>query len=541
MKRNDYVIGVDFGSDSVRVLVVNAADGEVAASSVSEYRRWKSGAYCCPEKNRYRQHPQDYIDSLQEAVRDALDRCGGEVADAVVGISFDTTASTPVLTDRCGTPLALLPEYSENPDAMFILWKDHTAVAEAETINRLAKRWSVDYTRYSGGVYSCEWVWAKVLHALKSDISLLDKCYSWVEHCDWISALLTGDTAPERIARSRCVAGHKAMWNEEWGGLPDEEFLSAVDPLLNVFRGHLYERTCTGDQRAGVLCAEWAQRLGLREGIAVGVGAIDCHVGAVGAGITDHVLVKVLGTSTCDILMSDYKCVEGRAVRGICGQVDGAVVPGKIGFEAGQSAFGDVYAWFRLILAWPLKSLAGRPELEKELLEALTRDAEQLPLTDEDPVALDWFNGRRTPDADPMMRGALSGLTLATSAPALFKALVEATAFGARAINERMEQEGIRIDGMIAVGGISRKSRFVMQTLSDVIGVPIRVARSEQACALGAAMYAAAAAGIYDRVEEAQRAMSSGYDKEYRPDPKRHEIYNRLYARYRSLGESFRS
>lgn len=540
MKESAHVIGVDFGSDSVRVLVVNAADGAIVSSAVSEYRRWKAGAYCCPERNRYRQHPQDYIDALQEAVRDALSRCDRSVADSVAGISFDTTASTPVLTDRSGTPLALLPAYRENPDAMFILWKDHTAIAEAEAINRQARRWPVDYTKYSGGVYSCEWVWAKMLHALKSDLSLLDECYSWVEHCDWIGALLTGDTTPERIARSRCAAGHKAMWHEEWGGLPDPEFLSAVDPLLNVFRGHLYSQTCTGDCRAGTLCGEWAERLGLPEGIAVGVGAIDCHVGAVGAGIEDHVLVKVMGTSTCDILMSDYASVGSRAVPGICGQVDGAVVPGKIGFEAGQSAFGDVYAWFRRLLAWPLRNLAGRPELESGILEALTREAERLPLTAGDPVAVDWFNGRRTPDADPLMQGALSGLTLATSAPAFFKALVEATAFGARAINERMEREGIRIDAVIAVGGIAGKSRFVMQTLADVIGMPIRVARCGQACALGAAMYAATAAGIYGRVEDAQAAMSSGFDREYVPDRNRHEIYDRLYARYVSLGNSIR-
>jgi len=292
-----YVIGVDFGSDSVRCLIVGTADGAEIASAVAAYPRWKERLYCDPSLNRYRQHPLDYIESLEQCVRSALEKCGKEVADNICGISFDTTASTPALTDERGVPLALLPEYAENPDAMFVLWKDHTALAEADEINDLAKRWEVDYTRYSGGAYSCEWVWAKMLHCLRSDPALRAKTCSWVEHCDWICALLTGDTKPETIARSRCAAGHKAMWHESWGGLPSPEFLSAVDPLLDIFRGHLYTRTVTGDECIGGLCPEWAARLGLRSGIAVGVGAIDCHVGAVGAGIVPGTLVKVMGTS----------------------------------------------------------------------------------------------------------------------------------------------------------------------------------------------------------------------------------------------------
>ena len=274
-----YVIGVDFGSDSVRCLIVGTADGAEIASAVAAYPRWKERFYCDPSLNRYRQHPLDYIESLEQCVREALEKCGKEVADNICGISFDTTASTPALTDERGVPLALLPEYAENPDAMFVLWKDHTALAEADEINDLAKRWEVDYTRYSGGAYSCEWVWAKMLHCLRSDPALRAKTCSWVEHCDWICGLLTGDTKPETIARSRCAAGHKAMWHESWGGLPSPEFLSAVDPLLDIFRGHLYTRTVTGDECIGGLCPEWAARLGLRPGIAVGVGAIDCHVG----------------------------------------------------------------------------------------------------------------------------------------------------------------------------------------------------------------------------------------------------------------------
>ena len=538
MKSEKFVIGVDFGSDSVRALVVRAANGEELASSVSFYRRWKEGEYCNPKENRYRQHPQDYIDSLTFVVTDALSRCSEEVRANVVGISFDTTASTPAIVDKNGTPLALLEEFKEEPDAMFILWKDHTSIAEADEINALAHSWHTDYTKYSGGTYSCEWAWSKVLHILRTNPSIRPYAYSWVEHCDWISGILVGNIKPESIARSRCVAGHKVMWNEEWGGLPEGEFAAQLDPQLATMCKTFAAETFTADHCVGNLTAEWAAKLGLPEGIAVGVGAIDCHIGAVGAGISNNVLVKVMGTSTCDIIISDYESVGGRTVRGICGQVDGSVVPGKVGFEAGQSAFGDIYAWYKRLLGWSLSAIAGTPEAEDKILAALTAEAEQLPLTESDIVAIDWHNGRRTPDADPLKKGSIHGLTLATTAPEIFKALVEATAFGSRAINERMLEEGVKIEGIIAVGGISKKSRFVMQTMADVIGVPIKVAHSEQACALGAAMYAAVVAGLYPNIESAQQAMSSGYDAEYIPNPERHAIYSKLYARYKELGKA---
>ena len=532
MNERKYVIGIDFGTDSVRALIVATDNGEEIASQVSAYPRWSKGMYCNPKLNQYRQHPLDYMESLTEAVRGALSQCDATVADGVVGLSFDCTASTPVLTDSKGTPLALLPEYAENPDAMFILWKDHTAIAESDKINEVAKRWHTDYTKYGGGNHSCEWVWAKMLHSLRVAPELRGVAYSWMEHCDWISALLSGDTTPEKIIRSRCAAGHKAMWHAEWGGMPEKAFWQEVDPLLDIFDGHLFTDTYTSDVCAGHLCQEWAERLGLREGVAVGVGAIDCHVGAVGAGVRDNVLVKVMGTSTCDITTAAYDVIGDHTVRGICGQVDGSVLPGRVGFEAGQAAFGDIYAWYKRLLGWSLKFVANMPDLEDKILAELTRQAEQLPLTEDDMIAVDWFNGRRSPDDDPLATGMLQNLTLASSAPEIFKALVEATAFGSRAINERLSEEGLRIDTILAVGGISKKSRFVMQTMTDVIGVPIKVVRSTQACALGSAMNAAVAAGVYPTVEAAQEAMSSGFDGEYVPNEERHEIYNKLYRRY---------
>lgn len=535
MNSRKYVIGIDFGTDSVRALIVATDNGDEIASGVSAYKRWSKGLYCNPKLNQYRQHPLDYIESLSEAIHSALCKCDSSVANGVVGLSFDCTASTPCLINSAGTPLALLDEYSENPDAMFILWKDHTAIAESDKINDVAKCWHTDYTKYGGGNHSCEWVWAKMLHSLRVAPELQTDAYSWVEHCDWISALLAGDTTPERILRSRCAAGHKAMWHAEWGGLPEKEFLHEVDPLLDIFDGHLFSESYTSDVAAGRLCPQWAERLGLKEGIAVGVGSIDCHVGAVGAGVRDGVLVKVMGTSTCDITTAAYDVIGEHTVRGICGQVDGSVLPGRIGFEAGQAAFGDIYAWYKRLLGWSLRCIADMPDLEDRILGELTRQAEQIPVTADDMIAVDWFNGRRSPDDDPLATGQLTNLSLATTAPEIFKALVEATAFGSRAINERLADEGLRIDTILAVGGISKKSRFVMQTMADVIGVNIRVVRSEQACALGSAMNAAVASGVYPSVEAAQDAMSSGFEAEYIPNAERHEVYNKLYARYLAI------
>lgn len=527
-----YVLGIDFGSDSVRCLVVRCADGAEMSSAVVEYPRWKQGLYCKPAQYQYRQHPLDYIESLQSCVNAALEGCDPQVRDNVVGLSFDTTASTPVIVDAEGTPLALRQEFADDPDAMFVLWKDHTAIAEADRINEVAHAWSMDYTKYSGGTYSCEWSWSKALHCLRVNEKVRAAAYSWVEHCDWLTGLLIGNVKPETMPRSRCVAGHKAMWHESWGGLPSWDFLCKVDPLLEVFKGHLYTDTITGDVKAGGLCAEWAERLGLKEGVAVGVGAIDCHVGAVGAGIKPGTLVKVMGTSTCDIAVGTYETVGDKAVRGICGQVDGSVLPGLVGFEAGQSAFGDIYAWYKRLLAWTLKFIPGAADFEKDILARLTDEAAQLPLTVDDPVSLDWHNGRRTPDADPRAKGAVSGLTLATSAPEIFKSLVEATAFGSRAINERFIQEGVPVGEIVAVGGISRKSSFVMQTMADVMGVSIKVLDSDQACALGAAMFASVIAGEYETMAQAQERMKPGYSAVYEPDAARHAIYDLLYERY---------
>lgn len=554
MTTEKYTIGIDFGTDSVRSLVVHVETGEEISGAVFHYTRWKEGLYCDPSVNRFRQHPADYLEGLEYTVREALRQAPAGVAEKVAGLSVDTTGSTPVAVDEQGTPLALTRGFEENPNAMFILWKDHTAVKEAEEINALARKWEVDFTRYEGGIYSSEWFWAKLLHVIREDAGVLRAAYSWVEHCDWIPGLLTGNTHPKTLKRSRCAAGHKAMWHEAFGGLPPEEFLAALDPLLSGLRDRLYRETYTCDVAAGRLCPEWAQRLGLSTDVIVGTGAFDAHLGAVGAGIEPYYVSKVMGTSTCDMLVVPAEEAGDRLVKGICGQVDGSVIPGMLGLEAGQSAFGDIYAWFRQVLAWPLTTILAETaqvdestrdklieEVSGKLITRLGEAAARIPAEESGIVALDWMNGRRTPDANQNLKGVLAGLTLGSDAPRIFRALVEATAFGSRAINDRFIEEGVRIDGVIALGGVAKKSPFVMQIVADVLNMPIRVARSEQACALGSAMAAAVAAGVYPSLTEARRNMGSGIETEYRPIPENVLVYNRLYEKYKQLGKFIES
>ncbi len=548
--KDKFVIGLDYGSDSARALIVNATTGEELATAVKYYPRWKAGKYCNPGINQYRQHPLDYLEVLEASVKEALEKSPAGTAENIVGIAFDTTGSTPAFTDENGTPLALLPEFAENPNAMFVLWKDHTAIKEAAEINKHCKESAIDYSAYEGGIYSSEWFWAKALHVLREDKAVAAKAYSIVEYCEWLPAVLTGVTKSSDIVRSRCACGHKAMWHEKWGGLPSEDFLGSLDPLLKGFRARLFDKTETADKSVGHLSNEWAKRLGLSTDVVVAGGAFDCHMGAVGAGVTPHTFVRVIGTSTCDVMVADYKEIGDNLIKGICGQVDGSVIPGMIGLEAGQSGFGDIYAWFKRLLEFPLKQIIGNSSLLDEntkqklideaadrIIPALTKEAEKLPITDDCVVATDWMNGRRTPDANQLLKGTITGITLATSAPQIFRALVEATAFGSKAIVDRFINEGVRIDNVIGIGGIALKSPFVMQTLSDVLNMPIKVCKTDQACALGAAMFAATAAGIYGKVEDAQKAMSSGFAKEYYPIDDNAKAYKAIYDKYQLVGK----
>ncbi|UOQ98290.1 ribulokinase [Hymenobacter sp. 5317J-9] len=541
-----YVIGVDYGTDSVRAVLVDARTGAEKAQAVHNYSRWKTLQYCNPTRNQFRQHPLDYIEGLESVVRRVTQAVP---ADQIKGLAVDTTGSTPGPVNADGVALGMLPEFAENPNALFVLWKDHTALDEAAEINHKARTWGgEDYTRFEGGIYSSEWFWAKITHVLREDDAVAQAAHSWMEHCDWMTLLLTGSELAS-FKRSRCAAGHKAMWHESWGGLPSEEFLVHLEPKLAGLRNRLFTETHTADEVAGHLSEEWAQRLGLSTDTVVAVGSFDAHAGAVAGEIEAYSMVKVMGTSTCDIVVAPTSEVGDHLVAGICGQVDGSVIPGMLGLEAGQSAFGDLLAWFRQMLEWPLQNVlstskvltpelqaALREEMSEQLLRQLSEAAAKVDPAESQVLALDWVNGRRTPDANQALKGALMNLTMGTSAPQVFRALVEAICYGSKQIVERFEEEGIAIKQVIGIGGVAKKSQFVMQTLADVLDRPIKIAVSEQAPALGAAMYAAVAAGLHADVLTAQRAMGSGFAETYTPNPARVADYAARYAQYQAFG-----
>lgn len=537
---NASVLGIDFGTDSVRVVLVDAANGKEAGTAVCAYPRWRDGRYCDPATSRFRQHPLDYLECMERAVKDCLTQAGLSASKTVKGLAVDTTGSTPIAVDKQGVPLSMHGAFAENPNAMFVLWKDHTATKEAAEINAHAAKYKQDYLQFVGGIYSSEWFWAKLLHVLRDDEAVAKACHSWVEHCDWIPFVLTGGKDVSQLKRGVCSAGHKALWAKEFNGLPADDFFATLDPRLKGFRARLFDKTFTADQQAGRLTQEWASRLGLPSDVVVGIGAFDAHMGAVGGQIEPYHLSKVMGTSTCDMLVAPRNDMKGKLVRGICGQVDGSIIPGMIGLEAGQSAFGDTYAWFRSLLSWPLKQLPDKAMATQAIdgmLTELSKQAEQRQVNADNVLSLDWLNGRRTPDANQEVQATVAGLNLASDAPAIFQSLVEGTCFGARAIVDRFIEEGIAVKGLIGMGGVARKSPYVMQVMADVMQRPLRIHASDQTCAAGAAMFAATAAGLYPKAEEAMAAMGRGFEKTYKPNPALAAIYNRRYERYLALGK----
>jgi L-ribulokinase len=531
-----YTIGIDFGTNSVRALVVDVETGEEIASSVHEYRRGDQGVITEPSNPHVaRQHVSDYHEGLRTAVPAALARAGaapGFRAADVIGIGIDTTGSTPIPVDASGTPLCLLPEFEGNLDALVWLWKDHSSMAEAERITALAAEHRPQYLARCGGVYSSEWFFSKVWHCLNAAPAVFEAAQSWVECCDYIPALLVGETRPDRIKRSVCAAGHKAMYAADWGGLPDAEFLELLDPKIAELRPRLYAHADSSDVRAGGLCAEWAASLGLPEGIAVAVGAFDAHHGGVGAGVKVGTLVKIIGTSTCDITVAPRES-RAASIPGVCGIVDGSVLPGYYGIEAGQSAVGDIFNWFVTHVCEGDASLHAR----------LTEEAASLRPGESGLLALDWNNGNRTILVDARLTGLLVGQTLHSNRAQIYRALIEATAFGAHTIHNRMREYGVPIDRMVACGGIAEKNPLVMQIYADVDGQPISVTRSSQTCALGAAIFGAVAAGPaaggYATTAEAQARMASPAAATYTPNPAHRAVYRRLYALYKRLHDTF--
>jgi len=534
-----YAIGLDYGTNSVRCLIVDVANGDEVGSNVYEYETGEAGIILDPaDHNLARQNPADYVKGIEitvkAAIADAKNNAEGFEEGKIIGIGIDTTGSTPIPIDANGTPLSMLGEFKDNPNACAWLWKDHTGYAEAAEITELAAKEHPEYLARCGGTYSSEWFFSKVLHCLRTDPAVFDAAYSWVECCDYIPAVLTGTEKPGQIKPSRCAAGHKAMFGTQWGGLPAKEFLSKLDPKLGELRGRLYEETYTVETEAGKLTQQWAQKLGLPAGIPVAVGAFDAHLGAVGSGIAPGKLVKIIGTSTCDMLVSE----SGREladIPGICGIVDGSILPGYFGLEAGQSAVGDIFNWFVNYIQ-PGGSEAGSHE-------ALTEKAAKLKPGQSGLLALDWNNGNRTVLVDQRLTGLLVGQTLHTRPEEIYRALIEATAFGALTIINRFDQYGVEVSQVTNCGGIAEKNPLLMQIYADVTGREMVISRSAQSCALGAAIagavVAGAGAGGHESFAQAQAAMCGIKDVTYKPVAENHKVYQKLYLLYRQLHDAF--
>lgn len=528
-----YTIGLDYGTNSVRALIVNVATGAEVASAVWVYAHGTQGVILARDPNLARQHPADYVRGAEITIKQALATAKKNVRgfspDQVVGIGVDTTGSTPLPVDKEGQPLAFQKKFANNPAAMAWLWKDHTGVNEAAEITALAKKMRPQYLAKCGGTYSSEWFWSKVLHCLRTAPEVFNAAYSWVELADYVPAALTGTESPDLFIAGVCAAGHKAMYNARWGGYPDKAFLSKFHPKLGALRDRLTPRVTTVDKSVGGLTPAWAKRTGLSTGTPVAVGAFDAHLGAVGSGVAAGTLVKIIGTSTCDISVASNK-TKLADVPGLCGIVDGSVLPGYFGLEAGQSAVGDIFNWFVNYI---------KPLGKAGTHEALTAGAVQLKPGESGLLALDWNNGNRTILVDQRLTGMLIGQTLYTTPAEIYRALIEATAFGALTIINRFEEYGVKIKQVVNCGGIAEKNPVVMQIYADVTGRPMKISRSAQTCALGSAIAAAVAAGVYPNFAVAQKKMTGLKPHIFKPNPKAHAVYRELYALYRKLHDAF--
>lgn len=532
-----YSIGLDYGTNSVRALIVDTSDGREVATSVWEYAQGDHGVVIDSKNpNLARQHPKDYLDGFLHATSEAL-KLAAKDSDfdlsRVIGIGIDTTGSTPIPVDANGEPLAFDERFSNNPAALAWLWKDHTSVAEAEEITKLAEKIRPEYLAKCGGTYSSEWYWAKLLHCKRTSPDVFEAAHTWVEFTDWVPAVLTGTSHPDRLRRGVCAAGHKAMYHESWGGYPEEEFLSQLDPELVRVRRTLPEKAFTVDESSGNLTSEWAKKVGLPAGIPVAIGAFDAHIGGIGSGIQPGTLVKTIGTSTCDLMVAPIE--RGLAdIPGLCGIVPGSILPGNFGLEAGQSAVGDILNWFVEYV---------RPGGESGGHTALTKQAADLQPGESGLLALDWENGNRTVLVDQRLTGLILGLSLHSTPAEIYRALIEATAFGSRIIMERFEEYGVKVERVVACGGIPQKNELFMQIYADVMGREVEISRSGETCALGSAMAGAVVAGSkaggYDSFDDAERQMTGILEKRYRPVPDNQRVYDRLFALYKRLHDIF--
>jgi L-ribulokinase len=529
-----YTIGLDYGTNSVRALIVNVANGQEVGTAVWGYAHGTAGVILGRDPNLARQHPADYLQGAESTIREALAAAKKTVkgfsADQVIGIGVDTTGSTPLPVDAQGQPLAFQKKFASNPAAMAWLWKDHTGVEEAAEITALAKKLRPQYLAKCGGTYSSEWFFSKIVHCLRTSPEVFNAAHSWIELSDFVPAALTGTLAPDKFVAGVCAAGHKAMWNAKWGGYPDKQFLAKLDPKLGALRDRLPARVQAVDKSVGGLTEEWAAKTGLKASIPVAVGAFDAHLGGVGSGIAPGTLVKIIGTSTCDMMVAPSNRPLAD-IPGLCGIVDGSILPGYFGLEAGQSAVGDIFNWLVNYIQ-PGGKEAGSHE-------ALTDGAAKLKPGESGLLALDWNNGNRTILVDQRLTGLLVGQTLYTTPAEIYRALIEATAYGALTIINRFEEYGVKVKEVVNCGGIAEKSPLVMQIYADVTGRPMKVSRSAQTCALGSAIAAAVVAGAYKNFAAAQKAMTGLKPKVFKPDAKNHATYKQLYALYAQMHDAF--
>ena len=538
MSATKYTIGLDYGTNSVRTLIVNVANGREVASAVWNYAHGTQGVILARDPNLARQNPADYVTGAEITIKKALTvakrTVRGFKPDQIIGIGVDTTGSTPLPVDRNGHPLAFDRRFAKNPAAMAWLWKDHTGVAEAGEITDLARKIRPQYLAKCGGTYSSEWFFSKILHCLRTSPEVFEAAHLWVECADWVPAMLTGTEAPDQLTIGVCAAGHKAMFNDGWGGYPDAEFLSQLDPRMGQLRSRLRPKAHTIDRAVGGLTADWAKRTGLPAGLPVAVGAFDAHLGGVGSGIAPGTLVKIIGTSTCDMMVVPLgdKLAD---IPGLCGIVPGSILPGYYGLEAGQSAVGDIFNWFVNYIQ-PLGKKAGTHE-------ALSAAAARLVPGESGLLALDWNNGNRTVLVDQRLTGLLLGQTLYTTPAEIYRTLIEATAFGALTIINRFEEYGLKVGQIVNCGGIAEKNPLVMQIYADVTGRPIKISRSAQTCALGAAIAGAVVAGEkaggYANFDDAQKTMTGLKSRVFQPNPKAHDVYKEMYSLYRKLHDAF--
>lgn len=527
------VMGIDFGSDSVRVLVVDAATGDIAGKGVAPYRRWADGLYCDPSGSRFRQHPLDYLESLEQASGLALAEAGANAGSLLRGVCVDSTGSTPAPVDETGRPLALRPEFADNPNAMFFLWKDHTATREADEFNSAADAWpGEDYLRYQG-LYSSEWFWAKILKAVRDDEAVRRAARTWIEECEWITAELCG-LGPGFI-RSACAAGHKALWHSAFGGLPSRAFLAGLDPYLGQVHD-CFTPPLPSDQAAGTLSPVWRERWNAGDDVVVASGLFDAHAGAVACGVRPGTLVKVIGTSAVDMLVERAENISAGDTKHLFGMAENSIVPGLVGIEAGQAAFGDVFRWFESLLCWRgTDSEKADGTVLARLNDACFGKAPSRV------VALDWFNGRRYPRANDNARACVANLALGVDAPAFYQALVTGVAFGAKRMLDGFVESGIAVNDIVCAGGVAKKAPFVMQTLADVLERTVAISASEEACAQGAAMFAALAAGLHPSLAACQDAMGDGVVRRYEPNTEHQGVYKRLFAEYLGTGDFMES